>query len=476
MFFIDRLLPDRQQGTGWPFRWVYGRFRTWVDTHPMHALMLIMLLTLVLGVAKLWLDPPSFEFNWENRWWQIALNVARGDGYVACKTNYFPFCGPTNQVTAMREPLPVLLFALIALLTNESLLAAAATGVLVNLAIVVAVFYLARELADTRTGLLAALLWAFYLAPIRLFYSQVSGDLLATLGLTCGLVYFLRARRTERWWDWLAAGVCIGLAILSRSAVLIVALALTAGLILWPYSHRVMPRHSRDRNLRPLILFTIAWALIISPWLIRNTVAFDRPVIGSTLSGYYLYRQSYMLPTDNYLRFVSGGEFEPVLQEMVTQRSDLQGTENEAQMDQIYREEALRIIGVEPLRYTALSAYRFLMLWFNWKVNAVYGKHNAVGDYVIMIQHALLLGAGIIGLRGRWRQAWPLAVSVVAFSLLYMAVMAHLPYIVPVVPLLVAFSAITCVQVGQYLCTNGWEAVEEDVSDSSVASIRRHSS
>lgn len=456
-YFSNRF--DWQQSNSSPLRWVYERLRAWVDTHPMQVLILIMLITLVLGMAKLWLDPPSFEFNWENRWWQIALNVARGDGYVACKSNYFPFCGPTNQVTAMREPLPVLLFALVALLTNESLLAAATTGVLVNLVIVVAVFYLARELADTRTGLLAALLWAFYLAPIRLFYSQVSGDLLATLGVTLGLFCFLRARRIERWWDWLAAGACLGLAILSRSAVLIIALTLTAGLILWPYSDRVASRHSRNRNLRPLVLFTIAWALIISPWLVRNFVAFGRPVIGSTLSGYYLYRQSYMLPTDDYLRFVSGGEFESVIQEMVTRRPDLQGTENEAQMDQVYREEALRVIGAEPLRYVTLSAYRFLMLWFNWKVNEVYGKHNAVGDYVIMIQHALLLGAGIVGLRGRWRHAWPLAVSVIAFSLLYMAVMAHLPYIVPVMPLLVVLSAIACIQIAQQRMNTG-EAIE----------------
>jgi hypothetical protein len=33
---------------------------------------------------------------------------------------------------------------------------------------------------------------------------------------------------------------------------------------------------------------------------------------------------------------------------------------------------------------------------------------------------------------------------VVAFSLLYMAVMTHLPYIVAVIPLLVALSAIAC--------------------------------
>lgn len=432
-------------GIGPPFSAASRRLLAWVEDRPASALLLIMLLTVALGIVQLWLHPPGFEFNWENRWWQIALNVARGDGYVSCKTIYFPFCGPENQVTAMREPLPVLLFSFIALATGESLLAAAAAGVLLNLGVVLAVFFLTRELSNTRAGVLAALLWACYLPPVRQFYSQPSGDLLATLAITSGLFHFLRARRIGRTSDWLVAGVWLGLAILSRSAALIVALVLTAGQLLWPSAATATSQRANLRILRPVALFALAWALVVSPWYIRNYLAFDRPVIGSTLSGYYLLRQNHTLSSDNYLRFVSGGEFVPVLHQMIARRPDLQGTENEAAMDHVYREEALRIIRAEPLRYLALSAYRFLMLWFDWGIKAVYRQESTTGDHLTMIQHGLLLIGGAIGLRGRWRRAWPLAASVAAFSLIYMAVMAHLPYIVPVMPLLVALSAIAIV-------------------------------
>jgi 4-amino-4-deoxy-L-arabinose transferase-like glycosyltransferase len=446
------MIEEHAQSTGWRaagahYKRALAHGLSWIDLHPIQALVPILLLTALLGVVKLWIDPPSFEFNWENRWWQIALNVARGQGYVSCKPLYFPFCSPANQVTAMREPLPVLLFAFIALLTNESLLAAAASGVIANLLIVIAVYFLGRELADRRAGLLAALLWAGYLAPVRLFYSQVSGDLLAALWITCGMLYYVRARRTGRGLHWLAAGFLFGLAILSRSAVLIVAVALAAGLLLWPTSERASRARSSSNPIRSLALFVLAWVLTISPWLVRNTVVFGRPVIGSTLAGYYLYRQNYMLPTGHYLRFVSGGEFQPVLQEMLAGRTDLRGTENEARMDQVYREEALRIIRTEPIRYVTLSAYRFLMLWFNWKVNEVYGKQNNTVDRLILIQHALLLAAGAIGLLRRYRVAWPLGVGVAAFSLLCMAIMAHIPYIAPVMPLLVVLSAFAFIRV-----------------------------
>ncbi|MBA2459282.1 MAG: hypothetical protein H0V43_10060, partial [Gemmatimonadales bacterium] len=98
-------------------------------------------------------------------------------------------------------------------------------------------------------------------------------------------------------------------------------------------------------------------------------------------------------------------------------------------------------------RYLALSGYRFLMLWFNKGIKEVYGQKNSPGDYLTVIQHVLLLAGGALGLRGRWRQAWPLAATVVGFTLAYMAVMAHLPYIVPMAPLLVALSATACLDI-----------------------------
>ena len=415
---------------------------------PWPALGLILLFALGLAAVKLWLDPPSFEFNWENRWWQIAVNVARSQGYVACKPDYFPFCGPANQATAMREPLPVLLMALVAAATNESLLAAALLGVGANLLIIAAVFWLARELAGPPAGIVAALLWAIYLPPIRLFYSHVSGDLFATLGVTCGLAFLLRARRSGKPVHWLGAGLCLGLAMLARSAVLAVALVLTLGLLVWPRAEAKGGSARYASRLSPALLFALAWAVTISPWFVRNYVVFDRPVLGSTLSGYYLYRQNHMLASDDYLRFVSGGEFAPVLKAMVARHPGLRGTENEAEMDHVYRAEALRIIASEPARYALLSLFRFPMLWFNWGVNAVYRIPDTAGDYVMMLQQALLLAGGLAGLRGNWRQAWPLAASVAAFSLLYMAVMSHLPYIIPIMPLLAALSAAAIVRYG----------------------------
>src|SRR5207237_1049283 len=87
--------------------------RVWrgIDMRPGRSLALILLLALSLSVARILVHPVSLSSGETGNWWPIIDNVEDGRRYNACLTDYFPFCGPTNQVTAAREPLPVLLFA-----------------------------------------------------------------------------------------------------------------------------------------------------------------------------------------------------------------------------------------------------------------------------------------------------------------------------------------------------------------------------
>jgi hypothetical protein len=73
---VERIPPDRRLIADSLLRWQRGRLHGWIDRRPAQVLLLIMLLALLLGIAKLWLDPPNIEWELQNRWWQIALNVA----------------------------------------------------------------------------------------------------------------------------------------------------------------------------------------------------------------------------------------------------------------------------------------------------------------------------------------------------------------------------------------------------------------
>lgn len=410
----------------------------WWEAHPRLTLGLMVMLMLFLGGLRLQLDPPSYESGQTDNWWSVAVNLIEGRGYAACFPRYFPFCSPTNQVTAMREPLPVFLFTAVVFLSQRSFWAAAGVELALSIGVLLALYTLVREWAgNVRVALFAALLWALYLPALKLA-PQVSGDLLATLMLTLSLWLFVRAQQTHHARYWLSAGLGLGLAALSRSALIMLALPLLLGVWLtfgftWA---------GLRQALRPGLIFGLALALTIAPWLIRTTLAFNQPVLGSTLTGYNLYRHNYMLSTDNYLRYVGADEAAQVIQALITQHPELRGNETEAQMDTLYRAEAWRIIRAYPLKYLALSLYRFLPLWFNWEVREAYGLRSGEVDYLMMAQQAGLLILALFGVRQiGWRRAWPLVGCVSILSLAYMLVNSQMRYLTPVAPLVIGLSA-----------------------------------
>ena len=422
--------------TSLPKRWL-KRWLSFVDMYPLYVLTMTIVLAVVVSLFMNRKTLPPVPNAGENdTWWAIALNLAHGEGYSLCLTRYFPFCGPSNQATATREPLPVLFFAGLALLFGESLWAAVMAEILIYLSILVSVFLLTREWSDTRAGLLAAFLWAIYV-PAHELIPQVSGDLLAALLVTLGILYSMRARTSEHPRDWLVAGTILGLAVVTRSGTLVIAAVIITGIVLEFWLRKL---RSKEILLPAVILSSIV-LLFMLPWLIRNKIVMGRPVLGSSLIGYNLYRHNYMIDTKDYFRYVGGAEGLLATQALLTRRTDLLGTENEAQMDLIYREEAINIIRSHPKQYVLLSAYRFLPLWFNWGYHEAYGREPSQIDYAIMgLQGALLMLALFGVYQNRW-QAWPMWASILAVSFGYMAVNSRLLYLTPVMPLVISLSA-----------------------------------
>jgi hypothetical protein len=407
-----------------------------LDAQTTKILVFISLLVFIVELTLIVVRPPSAYIGQIGNWWTIALNLTHRQGYALCNHSYFPFCGPDNQITASSEPAPVFLFAGIALLTRDSLVAASFAEVFLYILVMWGVFALTKEWATPRAALLAAVLWAIYPPALRLI-PLFSGDLMATVGVTLGMVFLLRARKTDRTWDWLATGIGLGVGVMSRSAVLVVVATVMLGLIL----ERLQGWKNSRNWLRPVLLVSLFVAAMMIPWMVRNEIVLGKPVLGSTLTGYNIYRHNYMLGSTNYFRYVGGEEGLQAVNALLARRPDLLGTENEAQMDAIYRQEGLKIIRAHPAQYGLLSAFRFFPLWFNWQVNEAYGARTTRSDYAIMLFQALLLILSALGIRGKTWRTWPLWASVVATSLAYMTIVSQLRYLVPVMPLVISLGA-----------------------------------
>jgi len=408
----------------------------YLSNHTPLMLVILVSLTLLAGTYYLRLDVPDFHKGETVSWWGIATNLTRGYGYSLCNQYYFPFCNAAHSATAMREPAPVLLFAGVALLFKESLLAAGMTELFLLIGVMVFLFFLTREWAGPLAGLVSAIIWVVYPRSMPLI-SQVSGDLLAGLGITFGILFTIRARKSNRTQDWLLAGLGLGIAVMSRSAMLMVAVTVVVGLIVeyWDLRRNIL------QWLRPALLIFVVVAVIMTPWLIRTKLVFGRPLVGSSLVGYNIYRHNYMLGTNDYFRNVGNDEGWNAIQSLVARRTDLLGTENEAQMDLVYRAEGLKIIAANPVHYVLLSGYRFFMLWFDWRVSEAFGYKMGIVEYAMVVLQVILFIFAFTGLKNNLRQTWPLYMSLIMVSMAYMAVDSRLHYTIPIMPLVISLSA-----------------------------------
>lgn len=418
------------------------RINTLIDQHPRILLGLLVLFGLALNLAVLAIRPPllpngDYQVGQTYRWWPLSISLATGNGYELCTRSFFPFCGPGNQVTASLEPAPALFFAGVARIANQSLYAAIAVQVGINLAILLLTYQLTQSIAGTRPALLAAFLWVSYFPTLKLI-SQISGDLLGTFFFSLSLILFLRARQTRQWSDWILTGLGLGLAILSRSALLGVVPALAAGLLI--ESWRTDRIRGLAKNLLPVVLIGLAVTGLLLPWFIRNQNTFGRLVPGTSLTGYVLYRQNYMLPEKNFLRVVGSAEAEQAVAELVARHPELNPSTNEVEMDQVYRREAIDIISANPVRYMALSLYRFLPLWFNWQVSEAYGENTPLVSYLLMLEQAVLLVLTLYAIRKNWQTTWPYWVSIGVVVAAYMGVNAQVRYLLPITPSILALA------------------------------------
>jgi 4-amino-4-deoxy-L-arabinose transferase-like glycosyltransferase len=414
----------------------FRRIEEYISAHTYLLLTLIAIFTWLFGILVLRSTPPNPQNGETVSWWGIALNLVRGYGYSLCNQYYFPFCNASTPYTAMREPAPVLLFAAVALIFKESLLAASLTELMLHIGIVIAVFYLTREWAGPSTGLLAALAWAIYPRAWTLI-PQVSGDLLAGLGVTVGIYFVMKARRTDRVRDWLLTGLALGIAVMSRSAMLMVALTVIVGCIIerWKLKEQIW------NWLKPALLVATMVGVMMAPWLVYTDMAFGQPLTGSSLVGYNIYRHNFIVGTNNYLHYVGNDEGWAAIQALLARRTDLTGHENEAQMDAVYRQEGLRIIAANPVHYVLLSAYRFFMLWFDWQVSVGFGFPMGPKEYALAALQLVLLILAFVGARNNLWRTWPLWANLIMVTLAYMAVDSRMLYTGPVMPLVLSLSA-----------------------------------
>jgi 4-amino-4-deoxy-L-arabinose transferase-like glycosyltransferase len=189
----------------------------------------------------------------------LAGQIAGGHGYRLAGIVDSPY------PTASHPPLYPLYLAVATKLGFDGMLAQRAISCLLGAVAVGGVGVLGRQLAGARAGLLAAGLAAVYAQLFVVDGTLIAESLYAPL-IVLTLIVAYRFLERPTGWDAAALGALIGLATLTRSE----------GILLLPVLAAPLAWRAAGGRMRAITIMVAAAALVVSPWLIRNWVQFDR--------------------------------------------------------------------------------------------------------------------------------------------------------------------------------------------------------
>lgn len=399
------------------------------------GVLLPAIIATLIASYRLITVPPQLVKGQTEVYWPMANALLDGKGFSVCHPLYFPFCND-GDASAMREPLPVVLFAGVAAISGRSLQAALCLQGIAFVAVSLLLYRWAKRHRGERVALLAALGWCICLTAIRTI-PQLSGDLIGAAFFLGAVDRFDRARASGRTMHWLVAGLLLGAAALCRSVLFFT-------LLPWLFfALHDQGRLAFDRvRLRNAAVFCTATLVVVAPWAIRNKAVFDHWWPGTSMNGYNLWRNSVQVADGRPPQYIGAPEAQRMIADFIARHPGLRGDENEGEMDAVYMAEGKAAILAHPGRYALLSLYRFIPLWTNIGVPEQYDWQVTVFDHAIAVQQIVLL---VLLLAGWWvlrRHAHAWLVTIGLQVALYMAVVAQVRYLLPVLPLIIVLAAI----------------------------------
>lgn len=364
-------------------------------------------------------------------WLTIPISLANGEGYKGCNPDYFITCQSPIE-TAAREPVTVLLYAAVIRVFGWSMNVVFALQIILDMATAFLIYRIAVRLFSSAIGLASVALWAVYVPAINLV-GVLHWSPTTTLVMAIFVERLLWAIDRPSRRRFVVVGLVFGTLCLTRSAYLY-SLILWLPVLWWTASER-------RKALWNSAVFALAALLVLSPWVIRNYQVFNAFIPGTTLNGYNLFRHTHVIDDVRSLWY---GDAKETRAELVARLGGrLSGSENEAELDRLYRDEALKIIQNNPGRYAELVMSRLGDGWLNLRPaqnylsDSKFGYFTAVFDILL---HSLLLlfcAPALLLASRRWlKQVWPILLLLIYSTLVYLPVTIRLEYLIPVAPYL----------------------------------------
>lgn len=229
----------------------------------------LFLISLLFRSLALWLLPEAhLSDNAVTAYLGAADLIISGEGF---RTPAYPVFAP---------PLYAVMIALSQMMFGSEQIPIKIAQIIADSATTVSLFFIMRELLDTRVGLLSGAVYAIY--PYAIYASTYIGsETFFTFFLSIFVWLFTLAIKYQKLPYWTSAGLALGVATMTRGTTQF--LPLFVGLLLMRSREG-----ERLRDLKHYLLLCACFALVISPWAIRNYLVLNEFVPVATGASVFL--------------------------------------------------------------------------------------------------------------------------------------------------------------------------------------------
>lgn len=331
-----------------------------------------------------------------------------------------------------KPPLYSLFLAGVYLVFGHSLLAVRLLQAFLDSISCLIIYSISQRIFDNRKISLIAGLAASLHPEMVASTAYILSETLATFLITTSTWALIRAASGQNKLSYLGAGALLGLATLCRPITLIFPAFLLIALIVFS--------RQRGRVIALTLLFSLAMASIIAPWTLRNYRLSGEFLPIGVGGGANLWIGSYQ-PWDGDYNY----------KDLSDKLEIHQGASSQIEIDERLRREAIKNIKNNPLGYLRLCVKKFGRFWFLIPGNKEVLKGKVLIKGLLYTFHFIILFFFVLGLRFVKRNwtiaALPPLLIILYFTLMHVILFTIPRYRIPIIPLILVFSAIGFYQV-----------------------------
>lgn len=390
------------------------------------AFGLRVLCILAMHTYKVRTTEDNFGFGWEMG--RIAASIASGHGFAN------PFQTPTGP-TAWEPPLtPYLMagvFKIFGIYSHASAFVLLTINSLWSALTCVPIFLVARRSFGETVAVASAWTWALFPYVIYWDIKWMWETSLSALLITTIFWLAVSMEDTDGVKPWLRFGLLWGVAALNSPSLL--SFLPASGLYVWYRRWR-----AGRRSLGAVLLASLIFLALITPWLVRNQRVFGQPVFLRTNFG-------------AELRMGNGPYADGTWQYYLHPVHDLAEFRRYEQMGELAyvrarRDEAVAWIKANPGRFSIISFRKFIYYWYGVPRDLRPAWLEPLKNSLFATSSLLTLFGVLLALRQRRPHAWLFFWLLLLYPLVYYVVFPHARYRHPVEPAITILSVFVITQ------------------------------